>query len=394
MLSRTICTAILRPSLPKLLIPRPAKGNPSLARPSVLARPPLPSHLGKLPSHIPWPPSVNKGITVFQSEEDLLLHLSTLVPLPNVSVKQETWMPEEPCSAPTTPSTPREELEAESPDSPDSQTSTALYSLCPRLPITYNEVALSHLQGRPQVITCNNLSIPFPSDSECSTDNTDGNTTNGTDDPNGSSAEVEADSSHKQIEWLTAGIGMDTPTPQDIQLTPPEVTEMPPIARKMLSQRHHRFPIGNRSLQDHKICIPGPSSPAHRTTKSSQRTVLLTGPSSSPAQTLESTNRTSSPWTFIKAFTAMLCKTTNLAVSVNIIFEPFQDHEVFILHEGTTQTPSFQISYWLLWWPIWQQQTFKGPLPCPSAIEDIRRHGLQNRKVFQIIDTKHSNCHC
>ena len=105
--------AISRPSPPKSLIPRPAKGNPSLARPSVLARPPLPHHLGKLSFDIPWPPGVNKGITVFPSEEDLL-QLSTLVPLPNICTNQETWMPGEPCSAPTTPSTPREELEAES----------------------------------------------------------------------------------------------------------------------------------------------------------------------------------------------------------------------------------------------------------------------------------------
>ena len=88
-------------------------------------------------------------------------------------------MPAEPCSAPTTPSTTSEELEVESPDSPDSQTSTAWYSLHSRLPITYNEAALSQLQGRPQVIACNNLSIPFPSNSECSTDNTNGNTSSG-----------------------------------------------------------------------------------------------------------------------------------------------------------------------------------------------------------------------
>ena len=200
-------------------------------------------------------------------------------------------MPEESCPALTTPSTPREELEVESLDSPDSQTSTASYSLCPRLPITYYKAALSCLQGRPQVITCNNLSIPFPSDSECSTDDTDGNTTDGTDDPDGSPAEVKADSSCQQIESPTAGIGTDMPTPQDVQQIPSEVTEMPPIVRKTPLQRHNRFPIGNRSLQDHKTHIPGPSGPAQRTIKSSQRTVLLTGPSSLPAQTLESTNR-------------------------------------------------------------------------------------------------------
>ena len=134
--------AISGPSPPKSLIPRPVKGKPSLARPSVLSRPPLSCHLGKLPSPIPWPPGVHKAITVYPSEEDLL-HLSTFVPLPSVCTNQETWMPEEPCSALTLPVTPREELEAESPDSLDSQANTALYSLCPRLPITYNEAALS-----------------------------------------------------------------------------------------------------------------------------------------------------------------------------------------------------------------------------------------------------------
>ena len=109
-------------------------------------------------------------------------------------------MPEEPCSAPTPPVTPRGELEAESLDSPDSQASTALYSLHPRLPITYNEAALSQLQGRPQVITGNNLFIPFPSKSEHSTDDTNGNTCHGTDDTNGFPAEVVADSSNPQRE--------------------------------------------------------------------------------------------------------------------------------------------------------------------------------------------------
>ena len=245
--------------------------------------------------HILQPRGVNKSITVFPSEEDLLLHLSTLVQLPNVCANQETQMPEEPCSALTTPSTQREELETESLDSLDSQTSTASYSLCPRLPITYNEATLSQLQGRPQVIICNNLSIPFPSNSECSTDDSDGNTTNGTDNPDGSPAEVETDSSCLQIESATAGTGTDMPTPQDVQLTPPKVTEMPTTARKMPLQRHNRFPIGNRSLQDLKMQIPGPSSPASRTIKRSQRTVLFTGPSSSTAQANRSTESTPNP---------------------------------------------------------------------------------------------------
>ena len=146
------------------------------------------------------------AITVYPSEEDLLLHLSTLVPLPSVFANQETWMSEGPCSLLTPPVTPGEELEAESLDSPDSQASIASYSLCPRLPITYNEAALSQLQGRPQVITCNNLSITFPSYGECSTDDTHGNTsTEGTDNTDGSPAKVEADSSCLQRESPTAG---------------------------------------------------------------------------------------------------------------------------------------------------------------------------------------------
>ena len=72
--------AITRPPSPKSLIPRPAKGKPCLARPSVLSRLPLPHHLGKFPSWILCPPGVNKATTVFPSEEDLLLHLSTLAP--------------------------------------------------------------------------------------------------------------------------------------------------------------------------------------------------------------------------------------------------------------------------------------------------------------------------
>ena len=103
--------AFARPSLPQLLIPRPVK--PCLARPSVLAGPPLPHHLGKLTSWILYPPGVKNAFTVFPSEEDLLLHMSTLVPLPSVCAKVETQMPAEPCSALTTPSTASEELEVE-----------------------------------------------------------------------------------------------------------------------------------------------------------------------------------------------------------------------------------------------------------------------------------------
>ena len=96
------------PSLPTSHIPRPTKGNPSLSRPSVLARPPHPCHLAKLPSCIPHPLSVNKAVIVHPSEEVLLLHLSSLIPLPSASAKaKETRMPAEPCPAPTPPASPR-----------------------------------------------------------------------------------------------------------------------------------------------------------------------------------------------------------------------------------------------------------------------------------------------
>ena len=176
---------------------------------------------------------------MFPSEEDLLLHISTLVPLPSICAKVETQMPAEPCSAPTTPSTTSEELEVESLDSPDSQTSTASYSLCPKVPTTYNEAALSHLQGRPLVTICNNLSIPFPSNSECSTDDTNGNTSaDDSSDSDGSPVEeVMADSSCLQIESLTAGTGMDTPTPQAVHRTNLQVPSMPTTMRKMPSKQ-------------------------------------------------------------------------------------------------------------------------------------------------------------
>ena len=267
--------AIARPSQPpQSLIPRPDKGKPCLARPSVLTRPPLPCLLSKLPSCILHPPGVNKAITVFPSEEDLHLHLSTLVPLPNVCAKVETWMPVETCSAPTTPSTTSEELDVESPDSPDSQTSTASYSLCPRLPITYNEAALTLLQGRPQVTIYNNLSIPLPSDSECSTDNISGNSSaDDYSESDGSPAEeVVADSSCLQIESLTAGTGMDTPTAQAVHKTNFQVSSLPLTLRKMPSTRQSKIPIGIRSFQDHTLLT--------RQSKSSRTISHIAGPSS------------------------------------------------------------------------------------------------------------------
>ena len=211
--------------------------------------------------------------------------MSTLVPLPSVCAKVETRMPAETCSAPTTPSTTSEELEVESPDSPDSQTSTASYSLCPRMPITYNEAALSRLQGRPQVTICNNLSLPLPSNSECSTDDTIGNSSadDSTDDysEDGSPAEeVVADSSCLQIESPTAGTGMDTPTAQAVHKTNFQVSNMPLTMRKMPSTRHSKIPIGIRSLQDHRL-LTRQSTLSSRTTIKSSRTIpIIAGPSS------------------------------------------------------------------------------------------------------------------
>ena len=191
-------------------------------------------------------------------------------------------MPEETCSAPTTPSTTSDELEVESPDSLDSQTSTALYSLHPRVPITYNEAALTRLQGRPQVTICNNLSIPFPSNSECSTDDTNGNSSaDDSSDSDGSPAEeVVADSSCLQIESPTAGTGMDMPTAQAVHKTNLQVSSMPTTMRKMPSNRHSKIPIGIRSLQDHSM-LTRPSTTTSRTTTKSSRTLLtIPGPPS------------------------------------------------------------------------------------------------------------------
>ena len=208
--------------------------------------------------------------------------MSTLVPLPSVCAKVETWMPAEPCSALTTPSTASEELEVESRDSPDCQTSTASYWLHLRLPITYNEAALSQLQGRPQVITCNNLSIPFPSDSECSTDNTDGNNSlSDTSDSDDSPAEVVADSSCLQRESLTAGTGMDMTILQAVPRTTLQVHSMPISMRKTPSHRYSRIPIGIRLLQDHPAALTRPSVPTSRTTtESSGKLLPIPGPSS------------------------------------------------------------------------------------------------------------------
>ena len=148
----------------------------------------------------------------------LLLHLSTLSPLPSASASSEiTQTPSAPQLALTPPVT-LEELDAESPpikcgstiesdstpSSLDSQASTASYSLCPRLPITYIKAALNKLQGRPEVRTFHNLSIPLPitsNDSEFTLDSSDD------DDP----TEAEADSSPTQKE-LPAAVPEGTDT--------------------------------------------------------------------------------------------------------------------------------------------------------------------------------------
>ena len=168
---------------------------------------------------------------------------------------------------------PKEELEAESPGSLDSQNSTALYSLHPKLPTTYNEAALSHLQRRQQVIICNNLFIPCPSNSECSTYDTDDNqSTDDLDDTDGSPAKVKADSSCLQIESPTAGTGMDMPTPQDVWSTRNKAKQVPDPARKMplqqqsSSQGTGHYKTISSSLQDHQVLLPRPPG-------------LLTGPS-------------------------------------------------------------------------------------------------------------------
>ena len=70
------------PSLPKSCIPRPSHSNPSLSRPSILPRLPIPHHCAKLPLHIPCLIHTSKAGTVCPSVEDLLLHLATITPSP------------------------------------------------------------------------------------------------------------------------------------------------------------------------------------------------------------------------------------------------------------------------------------------------------------------------
>ena len=175
-------------------------------------------------------------------------------PLLSASLQPEKpQIPSVPPPALAPPAKPKEKFKAGSPSSLDSQASTAIYSLCPRLAITYNETALSHLQGRPQVKISNNLPIPFPSDRECSTSDdmsTDGNLstdddTDGTDDP----AEFEADSSNNHIESPTADRGMEClPHNQDVHMT---VTRSDRSRTRPATQGTHQM---SRSSQGRQPC--------------------------------------------------------------------------------------------------------------------------------------------
>ena len=110
----------------------------------------------------------------------------------------------------------------------DNQASTASYLLHP-LPITYNEAALSKLQGRPQVRTFHNLSIALPitgSNSELTSDGSDN------DDP----AEAKADSLPTQNESLAAvPEGIDTSS--SVQQTS---TDDPPDQVKLSHDQGHQ----------------------------------------------------------------------------------------------------------------------------------------------------------
>ena len=79
-------------------------------------------------------------------------------------------------------------------DSRCSTVSTTSYTLRPRLPITYNKTPLSHLHGRPQVRTCNYLSIPLPLSNDDKEIESEAD----------ASAEVKADSPCTQDESLTS----------------------------------------------------------------------------------------------------------------------------------------------------------------------------------------------
>ena len=257
------------PSPPKSCIPRPSMGIPSLPRPSVLARPPHPYHSARLTSCIPCPLHVSKAVTVCPGEEDLFLHLFSITLLPSASAKpEETQMPAAPHLALTPPAIPEEEFEAESPSSPDSQASTASYSLCPRLPITYNKAALSWLQGRSQVKICNNLSIPFPSNSECSTDDTDGNQS--------PYDMVDSDGSPAEVRFITPTDRItDSRDRHGHAYTPTKMSRWPvqghtghtrPVLWQTTQLQQGRCPCRTKGVPHREQAFTGPSGPQFRTT--------------------------------------------------------------------------------------------------------------------------------
>ena len=76
------------PSPPISHIPKPNHSIPSLSRPSVLPRPPLPHPTLQLPLHILCLAHTNKAGTAYPNVEDLLLHLSTITPSPALVCNQ------------------------------------------------------------------------------------------------------------------------------------------------------------------------------------------------------------------------------------------------------------------------------------------------------------------
>ena len=81
-------------------------------------------------------------------------------------------------SSPTPSSSMSSNEESDTPSTSSRESNTSIKStasdrqLRPRIPISYNETFLTHLHGRPQVKTLNNISIPLPivSESEDSSD--------------------------------------------------------------------------------------------------------------------------------------------------------------------------------------------------------------------------------
>ena len=114
---------------------------------------------------------------------------------PSIPVENEVESPQLQCSSST-----ESTSKPSSPSSTCSVASSASYTLWPRLPITYNEAALSLLQDRQQIRILNNLSIPLLITS--SNDESEADTP----------AEVEADSlCQNNDESLKVDPGTDSP---------------------------------------------------------------------------------------------------------------------------------------------------------------------------------------